>query len=206
MALTRRPGRDAVTWIALGLVVVSILIVTARHVGASKPRAPSPKPTLHETSFRAATPAARSVGRADGPKRPPYGASRVQSSTSDLPAVSTTTEVTTTTSPSPSNSLPVLTNATLSYPGDVATTYPLSIKSGPVRATLTWHRGIELSLALTCGASEISRHSERGTIGVTMHRAGSDCLLEIARPSIAGPPVAYSLALTYLASGSATSK
>ena len=206
MALTRRLGRDAVTWIALGLVVASILIVTTRHASATKlvnrPQTRAQLPTRHMAASRPQRTAHRPT-----PKSPSrlIGLNTPTSTTSLPPTSSTTTEVTTTTL-GPNSPSTVATSATLSYPGDIATTYPLSIASGPLIAKLAWSKGSELTLALTCDRSVMKRHSARGVIAVRLSQVSGSCDLQIARASMTGGAIAYSLTLSYLASNSARSK
>ena len=206
MALTRRLGRDAVTWIALGLVVASILIVTTRHASATKlvdrQQTRAQLPTRHMTASRPPRTPHRST-----PKSPSrlIGLNSPTTSTSLPPTSTTTTEVTTTTL-GPNSPSTFSTSATLSYPGDIATTYPLSIASGPLIAKLAWAKGNELTLALTCDRSVITRHTARGVIVVRLGQVSGSCDLQIARGSMSGGAVAYSLTLSYLTSNSASSK
>ena len=196
MALTRRIGREAVTWIALGLVVASILIVTTRHAAGTKPVAKQANPAQRITTRKTTTVPPRNSRRLDHrPDR--LVTSETPTSTTSSTSTTTTTEtVTSTTGANVPSTL--TTSATLSYPGDVATTYPLSVASGPLSAKLRWQRGSELSLTMTCGRSVIARNSARGSISLALARVSGGCELRIARTAMAGSAIAYSLALSYL--------
>ena len=211
--MTRRLGRDAVTWVALGLVVASILIVTTRHAVATKldhlQQTPGQRmPERHLTSTKPATPDPPATNHAVPPGRSsaltttttppptPTTASTVATTTS-TPVAGTTT---TTTTPAQRALSTMVLDATLSYPNDVATTYPLNIGPGPLMVGLIWARGDALSVSLTCGRQAVDRSSAHGKIEVDIARASGTCNLRIARGSLAGSPIAYSLTLRYLGS------
>lgn len=100
----------------------------------------------------------------------------------------------------------MVTSATLSYPSDVAATYPLTVASGPLSAKLTWTKGSELTLALSCGRPLITRHSSLGKMDVTLDQVSGNCDLRIARASMTGGAIVYSLILNYLVSNQAGPK
>ncbi len=204
MALNRRIGRDAVTWIALGLVVASILIVTTRHAAATKLGAKKQTSVTAQprSSLRSRARAARD-SRPGGPQRREQLVAAAPS-TSTTAVSSTTTTIPSVTSTTTANALATITTrATLSYPGDVATTYPLSVASGPVSARLVWQEGSGLSLALTCGRAAVARSSARGLIAVVLPRVSGGCDLRIARNAMAGRAISYALTLSYLATNTA---
>ena len=206
MALNRKIGRDAVTWIALGLVVASILIITTRHASATKPliasKSSAQRATIHRTRSR---PQKTSL-RPAAPKTTPPTSSGTQLSTPPVTSISTTTTAVTTTTLAGTTASPILTGATLVYPNDIAVTYPLVISKGPLTARLTWEAGSELTLALTCGRLDLARRSSRGTIDLRVGRVSGRCELRIARTSMSGAAIPYSLALTYLALNAPGSK
>lgn len=198
----RRLGRDAVTWLVLGLVVTSILIVTTRgHHATPLSHSPNVATSTHHPQDRpSASPRQRRKTRsvANPPRR-----HAVHEIATSSPSTTSTTMVppqapsaTLSNEPVPMN---VSTPGTLSYPADIESTYPITVAAGGVAAHLSWPRRVELRATLQCRGRAISRSSTRGALALSTTAPAGSCLITVTRPGLVGGTLHYTITLSYRA-------
>jgi hypothetical protein len=227
MSLARRVGRDAVTWIALSLVIAFIVVVTTHQSAQAKttPEPPTNPTTLDHTSVRTST-STKSLGssirrqktteqnhahadlvpatkRQDTQHQTTQIAPTGELTTGESTTGESTTGESTTTTVVPTAQV-IATAGVLSYPSDVRTTYPIVVAAGPLEATLTWGEQQEFAVSLRCNGAALAQRSSLGLISFVAEPTTGNCQLSVslvaAGPNTTNPnkPAAYSLVLHYL--------
>jgi cytoskeletal protein RodZ len=220
-----RRHRDLVAWIALGLVVATVLTVVAR-VSVAPPRQLAATKPAHQTASPPETPsttilAAYKQARDHVRTQPEPTPSAPQPTNPAEVAAPVTTVTTSTTVPSPRPSVPsprpsvpksrAAGTATptplvgeLLYPADIATSFPFTSSDGLAAVRATWLGGQSLEVTLGCGTAVTSGGGTHGISLVVAGRPGP-CTVSIALSPGQHGAVDYTLAIRVPGSGSATS-
>ena len=220
----RRPRHELASWLALGIAVAAVVVLTtARPVHASRSG-------VHGERSAEPSRGRRREGSATvPPSAPPRYATKqgpLSSGTTRLPAAPTTaaptrTSTVATTSPSarptrragpaanaPSAGAPppstppgpavvtVSWPGNLQYPDDVSAAFALRTSGGVVSATAAWSGAPELRISVVCAGGS---RSATGTTGLYVSAVGEpgNCEVTIAEPVGTAAVVSYSLVAHY---------
>lgn len=211
-----RRHRDLVGWIALGLVVATVLTVVARvsvaqprHLAAAKPahQTASP-PATTSTTILVAYKQARDHVRTE--PEPTHSAPQPTNPVEVAAPVTTVTTSTTVPSPSPSvpksaatgTASPTPLVGELHYPADIATSFPFTSSDGLAAVRATWLGGQSLEVTLGCGTAVTSGGGTHGISLVVAGRPGP-CTVSIALSPGQHGAVDYTLAVRVPGTGSA---
>ena len=188
-----RRRRDLVAWIALGLVVATVLTVVARvsvapprHLAATKPAHQTA--SLPETSSTTVPVVHKHVR--DHVRTDPGSTQSAPEPTNPIEVTAPVTTVTTSTTlpgprPSAPKSLaagtatPTPLSGELRYPADIATSFPFTSSNGLAAVRATWLGGQALEMTLGCGAAVTSGGGTHGISLVVDGRPGT-CTVSIA--------------------------
>ena len=197
---------------SLGLAVAVVLVVTETRVRPPAPSASSIGHDRHHTVERqphsdpatpATTPSTLPVALTGTPppSTTPVTTSTTTTSTTTTVAPPTSTTTTTTTTlaaprPTTTDDRTVWTDA-LSYPDDIATTFPFSALAGPVSASVHFGAGT-LELVLRCGRAS-STVQGSSPLSTSLPSASGQCAVSLAEPFGASATVRFRLAVEHLA-------
>jgi hypothetical protein len=187
-----RSRRDAMAWLALGLVVALVLAWTA--LPSTKARDAARPATVSSTSPRDSA-RNRENGPRDATRASAHHRTRnVDATSTSIPSQrletgavpSTTVPATTTTlarraPASTESSAPITYRGMLRFPNDVATTYFPSANGGAFVAAGSWTAGRSLELTLTCGSAVDTSAGTGGAVAKLAVATGA-CQLLVAEP------------------------
>lgn len=213
-----RRHRDLVAWIALGLVVATVLTVVAR-VSVAPPRHLAATKPAHQTASWRETPSTTILATykqaRDHVRTEPGPTQSAPQPTNPVEVAAPVTTVTTsTTVPSPRPSVPKSRAAgtatptpivgELRYPADIATSFPFTSSDGLAAVHATWLGGQSLEVTLGCGTAVTSGGGTHGISLVVAGRPGP-CTVSIALSPGQHGAVDYTLAVRVPGTGSAAS-
>jgi hypothetical protein len=213
-----RRRRDRVVWVALSLVVATALSVVARSVGPPRPVTAAHHPQHAAQAVPTSRPAGTTkTGRAnrrrhDDPKPSPTTTSSLPANTTTATTPTTTTAVPATTATTTAEVRPATApsrtrdtkrrdrrSATtpalagmLRYPDDIETSIPFTSASGLAAVRASWRGGEALKITLGCGSVVTSGS---GTHGLSLVVAGKPgvCTVSISLGPGQRGTVAYTL-------------
>lgn len=202
--VARRPRRDLVTWVALGLLVAVVLAIVSKTTTTTHdPPHADTRPTLPSRSDHIARrpdpPATRHPLRTVSPptRRPDS-----QPTATDPPTPATTVPATQTTTSTvarpPGTTEPSSTpsqlqySGVLNYPRDVATSIPFSAPDGVAAARITWSGGVELIGTLRCRGADDSAPGQHG-ISISIDGSPGTCTVAISLAPGVRAQVAYAV-------------